>query len=74
MPGVATQLLLSPEDGMGVVVLTNGYALAVPHEIAEATLEHVLGLGPDPEPTEPDRRRDWEDPRRPEGSTRPRRA
>jgi CubicO group peptidase (beta-lactamase class C family) len=61
MPGVATQLLLSPEDGMGVVVLTNGYALAVPHEIAEATLEHVLGLGPDPEPTEPDRRRDWED-------------
>ena len=37
MPGVATQLWLAPEDGVGVVVLTNGYALAVPHEIPGLT-------------------------------------
>ena len=43
MPGVATQLLLSPEDGVGVVVLTNGYSLAVPHEIADLALGDLLG-------------------------------
>jgi CubicO group peptidase (beta-lactamase class C family) len=47
MPGVATQLVLSPEDGVGVVVLTNGYPLGVPHEIAAAALAHLLDLAPD---------------------------
>jgi CubicO group peptidase (beta-lactamase class C family) len=71
MPGVATQLLLSPDDGAGVVVLTNGYALAVPHEIAEVALSEVLGLAANPEPAPPDQRRSWEDlGRRVEGSYR----
>jgi len=50
MPGVATQLLIAPEDGVGVAVLTNGYALSVPHEAAALALEHLLGdtsTGPD---------------------------
>lgn len=48
MPGVATQLLLAPDDGAGVVVLTNGYALGVPHQIAAMALEHLLGLPAEP--------------------------
>jgi CubicO group peptidase (beta-lactamase class C family) len=48
MPGVATQLLLAPDDGVGVVVLTNGYALGVPHQIAAIALEHLLGLPAEP--------------------------
>jgi CubicO group peptidase (beta-lactamase class C family) len=44
MPGVATQLVLSPSDGIGVVVLTNGYALSIPHQVAELTLRHLLDL------------------------------
>jgi CubicO group peptidase (beta-lactamase class C family) len=50
MPGVATQLVLSPSDGIGVVVLTSGYALSIPHEVAELTLRHLLDL---PGPTDP---------------------
>jgi hypothetical protein len=50
MPGVATQLVLSPGDGVGVVVLTNGYPLGVPHEIAGAALAHLLDLGRDSAP------------------------
>ncbi len=50
MPGVATQLLLSPDDGVGVVVLTNGYSLSVPHEVAELALGELLGLSVDSEP------------------------
>lgn len=42
MPGVATQMVLSPDDGVGVVVLTNGFPLSVPHRLAEATLAEVL--------------------------------
>ena len=61
MPGVATQLWLAPEDGVGVVVLTNGYALAVPHEIAATALEHALGLPPAPTPVPPTRARAWEE-------------
>jgi hypothetical protein len=56
MPGVASQLVLAPDDGVGVVVLTNGYSLAVPHEVAELTLATVLGLAaevPAPEVPEP---------------------
>jgi len=44
MPGVATQMALSPADGVGVVVLTNSYALAVPHRIAATGLDHLIGL------------------------------
>lgn len=69
MPGVATQLWLAPEDGVGVVVLTNGYALAVPHEIAATALEHALGLPPVPTPVPPTHVRAWEEfGRRVEGS------
>lgn len=50
MPGVAAQLVLSPQDGVGVVVLTNGFALSVPHEAAAVALEHLLGLEPLPTP------------------------
>lgn len=53
MPGVASQLLLAPDDGVGVVALTNGYALGVPHEIAARALEHLLGLSPEPTPGPP---------------------
>ena len=47
MPGVATQLMLCPEDGVGAVVLTNGYALAVPHQVASLALEQLLELPAD---------------------------
>lgn len=53
MPGVATQLLLSPDDGVGVVVLTNGYSLAVPHEVADLALCEALGLSVDGGPIDP---------------------
>lgn len=42
MPGVSSQLWLSPDDGIGVVVLTNGFALAVPHEVALLAMEELL--------------------------------
>lgn len=48
MPGVATQLVLAPDDGVGVVVLTNGYSLAVPHTLADRCLEHLLALDDEP--------------------------
>ncbi len=47
MPGVATRIALAPDDGVGVVVLTNGYALSVPHEVADLALAHLLDLAPD---------------------------
>lgn len=50
MPGVAAQLSLSPQDGVGVVVLTNGFPLSVPHEVAALCLEHLLGLEPSATP------------------------
>lgn len=50
MPGVSAQLVLSPDDGVGVVVLTNGFGLSVPHEAAALALEHLLGLDPQPAP------------------------
>lgn len=55
MPGVATQYVVSPSDGVGVAVLTNGFALAVPHELANRTLEWVLGLDPEDEAGAPRR-------------------
>lgn len=53
MPGVATQLLVSLDDGVGVVVLTNGYPLGVPHELALLALEQLLGLEPEARPGSP---------------------
>ncbi len=53
MPGVASQLLVSPDDGVGVVVLTNGFALALPHEVASLALEELVGLTPEPVPGSP---------------------
>lgn len=50
MPGVATQLLLSPRDRVGVVVLTNGYALGVPHQVADLALARILDSSPAPAP------------------------
>jgi CubicO group peptidase (beta-lactamase class C family) len=47
MPGVAAQLILCPEDGVGAVVLTNGYSLAVPHQVAALVVEHLLELPAD---------------------------
>ncbi len=44
MPGVATQMMIAPDDGVGVAVLTNGYSLSVPHEIAAMALRHALGV------------------------------
>lgn len=51
MPGVAAQIVLSPDHGVGVVVLTNGYALQVPHEIAADALRLLLDLGRVSEPS-----------------------
>ena len=61
MPGVATQLWLAPDDGVGVAALTNGYSLGVPHTIAAAALAHALGLPPDPTPDPPADVSAWEE-------------
>jgi CubicO group peptidase (beta-lactamase class C family) len=53
MPGVATQVWMAPDDGVGVVVLTNGFALGVAHETSLQVLDHLLGEsvdGPGPAP------------------------
>lgn len=51
MPGVATRFVLSPDDGVGVVVLTNGFALGLAHHGARRALEHLVGdVAPEPEP------------------------
>lgn len=53
MPGVATQLWVAPEAGVGVVVLTNGFSLGVAHETSLQVLDHLLGEsvdGPRPAP------------------------
>ncbi len=46
------ELLLCPDDGVGAVVLTNGFPLSVPHDLANMVLAHVLGLG-SPETPQP---------------------
>lgn len=43
MPGVASKVWMAPEDGVGVVVLTNGFALGIPHEVALLALDELLG-------------------------------
>ena len=47
LPGFASALLLAPDDGVGVVVLTNTATLVGAHLLAEACLRSELGL-PDP--------------------------
>lgn len=47
MPGVATKVWMAPDDGVGVVALTNGFALGIPHEVALLALDELLGQ-PDP--------------------------
>ncbi len=43
MPGVSAQVWLSPSDGVGVAVLTNGIALGIPHEVALLAIDEILG-------------------------------
>jgi CubicO group peptidase (beta-lactamase class C family) len=43
MPGVASMVWLAPDDGVGVVVLTNGFALGIPHEVALLAIDELLG-------------------------------
>lgn len=43
MPGVSAQVWLSPADGVGVAVLTNGFALGIPHEVALLAVDELLG-------------------------------
>ncbi|HWJ98909.1 MAG TPA: serine hydrolase domain-containing protein [Acidimicrobiales bacterium] len=43
MPGVAANVWLAPDDGVGVVVLTNGFALGIPHEVALLAIDELLG-------------------------------
>lgn len=43
MPGVAAKVWLAPDDGVGVVVLTNGFALGIPHEVALLAIDELLG-------------------------------
>ncbi len=45
--GVSTLIQLSPQDGVGVVVLTNGGDLAFTSRVAERFLESSLGLQPE---------------------------
>jgi CubicO group peptidase (beta-lactamase class C family) len=53
LPGVATRIVLSPEDGVGVVVLTNNSNPMVPNRIARMTLEGLLDLEPEAVPGMP---------------------
>lgn len=50
MPGVSSRLVLAPDAGVGVVVLTNGFALGVPHQVAMLAMEELLGGPPEPAP------------------------
>lgn len=46
MPGVAAKVWLAPDDGVGVAVLTNGFALGIPHEVALLVIDELLGTEP----------------------------
>ena len=47
MPGVAAKVWMAPDHGVGVVVLTNGFALGIPHEVALLALDELLGPAPE---------------------------
>lgn len=51
--GVSTLIQLSPQDGVGVVVLTNGGDFAFVSRVAERFLESSLGLQPEVIPGSP---------------------
>lgn len=53
LPGVATRIALSPADGVGVVVLSNGGDPLFPRRVAELMLEDLLGLDPEVIPGSP---------------------
>ena len=46
-PGFASSLLVAPDDGVGVVVLTNTSSFVGAHSLAAQTMRSVLGV-PDP--------------------------
>ncbi|HEY5625141.1 MAG TPA: serine hydrolase domain-containing protein [Dehalococcoidia bacterium] len=51
--GVSTLIQLSPQDGVGVIVLTNGGDFAFTSRVAEHLLESSLGLPPEVVPGSP---------------------
>jgi CubicO group peptidase (beta-lactamase class C family) len=51
--GVSTCLQVLPDDGVGVVVLTNGGDASFTHRVAERVLESMLGLEPEAVPGSP---------------------
>ncbi len=64
LAGIATRIALLPQDGVGVVVLTNGGDAFFVHRVADRTLETLLGLEPEVIPGSPagvpaDRATEW---------------
>jgi hypothetical protein len=53
LAGVATRLLMAPQDGVGVTVLTNGADPAYVARLSERLLESLLGLEPEVIPGSP---------------------
>jgi CubicO group peptidase (beta-lactamase class C family) len=53
LAGVSTRIALSPSDGIGVTVLTNGADPLFVHRIADHILESLLGLEPEIAPGSP---------------------
>jgi CubicO group peptidase (beta-lactamase class C family) len=53
LPGVATRIVLLPDDGVGVTVLTNGGDPAFVHRVAERSLEMLAQLEPEAFPGAP---------------------
>ncbi len=53
LAGVATRVAMLPQDGVGVVVLTNGGDAAFAHRVAERILEMLAGLEPEEVPGSP---------------------
>jgi CubicO group peptidase (beta-lactamase class C family) len=53
LPGVSTTIMVLPDDGIGVVVLTNGGDAAFTQRLRERVLEQMLGLEPEAMPGSP---------------------
>ena len=51
--GVSTRVAMLPDDGVGVVVLTNGGDALYVSRVSERVLEAMLGLEPEPVPGSP---------------------